>query len=40
MKLALALNERAQLQVKIRQLCARLNNNAQVQEGERRRRPL
>lgn len=34
MKLALALNERAQLQVKIRQLCARLNNNAQVQEGE------
>lgn len=35
MKLANALSLRAELQTKIRQLESRLNNNAQVQEGER-----
>lgn len=35
MKLANALSQRAELQTRIRQLEARLYNNAQVQEGER-----
>lgn len=35
MKLANALTERAELQAKVRQLEARLMNNAQAQEGER-----
>ena len=34
MKLANALSQRAELQTRIRQLEERLNNNAQVQEGE------
>lgn len=34
MKLANALSQRSELQTRIRQLEARLNNNAQVQEGE------
>lgn len=34
MKLANALSQRAELQTCIRQLEERLNNNAQVQEGE------
>ena len=34
MKLANALSQRAELQTRIRQLESRLNNNAQVQEGE------
>ena len=34
MKLAIALSQRAELQTRIRQLEARLCNNAQVQEGE------
>ena len=34
MKLAEALQERADLNRKIEQLCVRLNNNAIVQEGE------
>ncbi len=35
MKLANALSQRSELQTRIRQLESRLNNNAQVQEGER-----
>ena len=35
MKLANALSLRAEIQTRIRQLESRLNNNAQVQEGER-----
>ena len=35
MKLANALSQRTELQTRIRQLESRLNNNAQVQEGER-----
>lgn len=34
MKLANALSQRSELQTRIRQLESRLNNNAQVQEGE------
>ena len=34
MKLANALSQRSELQTRIRQLEVRLNNNAQVQEGE------
>ena len=34
MKLANALSQRSELQTRIRQLEDRLNNNAQVQEGE------
>lgn len=35
MKLANALSQRSELQTRIRQLESRLNNNAQVQEGEK-----
>ena len=35
MKLANALSQRSELQTRLRQLGERLNNNAQVQEGER-----
>ena len=34
MKLATALSERAELQRKLTELCARLNNTAKVQDGE------